>query len=369
MSQLNVGNITAGRIVATGLITTTGNGLELPTYDQYTLPNSAESGVTVFNSNTQAINLKSGSNWVNISGSTTPTWTNTTRPSGTQAVGTYGWNTEIDQLEVYSSSGWVATATSGGAGGQKGTSQANPATSAQDVIENWGSQSSPTDGLYWIDTANGDTVQVYCIFDKGVGWMVVGKFDSDASSTVAGNISTYRNRTISDVSGTEFSADHGDYVPGAVRYIGTDNISTWQNTRNIDWWEGVPDGRAWKNYWTNGRSSGMDRRRREGFTTRGSYDGRGRWANRDHVFYQMSDTNVSIEASDFTGPDSFYLDNADDAKFGADAYSSSTGQDESVMVQFGRDDGRRAFMDRFPDRDGNNTNRRDYSTAVYVLLH
>jgi len=57
MSQLNVGNITAGRIVATGLITTTGNGLELPTYDQYTLPNSAESGVTVFNSNTQAIKI------------------------------------------------------------------------------------------------------------------------------------------------------------------------------------------------------------------------------------------------------------------------------------------------------------------------
>ena len=83
--------------------------------------------------------------------------------------------------------------------------------------------------------------------------------------------------------------------------------------------------------------------KREGFTTRGSYDGRGRWANR-HVFYQMSDSNVSIEASDFTSPDSFNLDNADDAKFGADAYSSSTGQDEEVMVQFGRDDGRRAFM-------------------------
>ena len=113
----------------------------------------------------------------------------------------------------------------------------------------------------------------------------------------------------------------------------------------------------------------MDRRRREGFTTRGSYDGRGRWANRDHVFYQMSDTNVSIEASDFTSPDTFYLHNASDAKFGADAYSSSTGQDEDKMVSFGEDDGNRAFMDRFPNRDGNNTNRRDYSTAVYVLLH
>ena len=56
----------------------------------------------------------------------------------------------------------------------------------------------------------------------------------------------------------------------------------------------------------------------------------------DHVFYQMSDSNVSIEASDFTGPNSFNLDNADDAKFGADAYSSSTGQDEEVMVQFGQ---------------------------------
>ena len=199
--------------------------------------------------------------------------------------------------------------------------------------------------------------------------MVVGKFASDASNTVANTITTTRGVTIQDSTGTEFSADFGDYNPAFQRFIGCNNISQWANTRNLDWWYGVPSNRLWKNFWTNGRSSGMDNQRRYGFTVSGNWDGYGRWANPSMSFYQMSDGNTSISQGAFTSSGSFYLDNAQDAKFGDDAFSNTPGQDESVMVQFGRDDSRRAFMDTFPNRDGNNTNRRDYSTAVYLSPH
>tara|TARA_B100000035_G_C21026414_1_gene566430 strand:+ start:1179 stop:2279 length:1101 start_codon:yes stop_codon:yes gene_type:complete len=366
MSQLTVGSITAGRVVASGYVSTTGQ-LQLPSYDQGTRPNSAPDGVLIWNNTQGAINLKSGSAWISVGSSSTPTWTNATQPSS-GSIGSYGYNTEEDKFEVYLSNGWNAVGGASAGSGAKGT-QSNPATDAQEILET--SPTAPTDGLYYIDTPNGGVQQIYCIFDKGAGWMVVGKFGSDASNTVANTVSTTRGLTVQNSTGTEFSADFGDYYPSFVRHIGVDNISDWSNNRNLDFWHGVPNDRQWKRFWTNGRSSGMDRVRREGFSTQGTWDGRGRWANPDYTFMQMSDSNTSISEGAFTSSGSFYLHNAQDAKFSTDSHRSTSGQDEEVQCQYGYDDSRRCFMDRFTDgsRDGNNTNRRDYSSAVYVLLH
>ncbi len=366
MSNLNTVNVEAGIITASGLVTTSG-GIELPSYDTNTRPDNYDNGTLIWNKTDGAINIRSSGSWLNISGGGVQTWTDATRPSA-PPVGTFGFNTDSDNVEVYDGTDWLALsqASASGATG-RGSSASNPASSAQEVLLTGGD--SVSDGLYYIDTPNGGVQQIYCIFDNGVGWMVVGKFASDASNTVANTITTTRGLTVQDSTGTEFSADFGDYNPAFQRFIGCNNISQWANTRNLDWWYGVPSNRLWKNFWTNGRSSGMDNQRRYGFTVSGNWDGYGRWANPDMSFYQMSDGQTSIDQSDFTSSGSFYLDNASDAKFGADAFSNTPGQDESVMVQFGRDDSRRAFMDTFPNRDGNNTNRRDYSTAVYCLLH
>ena len=53
MSQLTVGSITAGRVVASGYVSTTGQ-LQLPSYDTATRPTSADDGVLVWNSTAEA---------------------------------------------------------------------------------------------------------------------------------------------------------------------------------------------------------------------------------------------------------------------------------------------------------------------------
>lgn len=368
MSNLNTVNVSAGKINATGLITTS-SGLELPVYDSADRPDDSETGTLIWNRGDDGVvNIKTNTGWLNISGGTGSVWTTSTRPT-TPPVGTYAWNTETNSLEVYDGTNYVKVQqdVSGGAGGTTKGTAADPATSAQEIYNLNGAQ--PADGLYYIDTPNGGSQQIYCVFDNGVGWMVVGKFNGDASSTVTGTITTTRGLTVQDSTGTEFSADFGDFNPSLQRFIGCNNISTWRNDRNLDWWYGVPTNRLWKNFWTNGRSSGMDNVRRYGFTTAGAWDGRGRWANPNYTFYQVSDNNTDIDTSDFTNSGSFNLNGGDDAKFGVDSFNSTSGQDEEVMVQFGHDDGRRCFIDRFPDRDGGNSNRRDYSTAVYCLIH
>lgn len=367
MSQLTVGSITAGRVVASGYVATTGQ-LQLPAYDQNTRPVTSADGVLIWNKTSSSLNIRSGAAWIGVGGSSTPTWTNATQPSSS-SVGGYGYNTELDRFEVYLSTGWNVLGAGGGGGNPKGLTQSTPAVDAQEVLDT--SASPPSDGLYYIDTPNGGVQQIYCIFDRGAGWMVVGKFGGDASDTVANTVTTTRALTVQNSTGTQFSADFGDYYPSFVRHIGVDNISDWSNNRNLDFWHGVPNDRQWKRYWTNGRSSGMDRIRRQGFTTQGSWDGRGRWANPDYGFMQMSDADTSISEGAFTSSGSFYFHNAQDAKFSTDSHRSTSGQDEEVQCQYGYDDSRRCFMDRFTDgaRDGNNTNRRDYSSAVYVLLH
>lgn len=364
MSQLNVNDVTAGIVTVNDVITAT-SGMKLPVYSSATLPTSAEEGTMIWNTTTNSLTVRRSSVWVGLGAAETPTWTNSSRPTGT-TVGEYGWNSQEGYLEIYDGSTWRYLSVAETAGAALGT-EANPAASATAIYRD--KSTKPADGYYWIDTPNGGAQEIYCIFDKGLGWMVIGKFASDASSTVGnGSIATARG-TIDNSSGTVISCDFGDFYPSFNRFIGTNDITAWENTRNVDWFYGVPNGRPWKQFWTGGQSSGMPKVRRHGFYCNGAWDGRGRWANSGFNFYQMSDNDVSINQNYFTAPtSSLRFDNADDAKFGVHSHRSTTGQDESPQVQFGRDDGRRSFTDLFPGEEGGNSNRRDYSTAVYVLI-
>lgn len=365
MSQLNVDNVTASSVNAGGIITAA-NGMKLPTFTSASRPSNIDTGVVIFNSDNTDVEVWSGSAWSGLSSSALRTWTTSTRPGSGLVAGLIGWNQSTESLEIYNGSTWVALTPQTGFAGD---SESNPAASAQAIFE---ANPAATDGYYYIDTPNGGVQRIYCIFDAAVsnrGWMVVGKFAADASDTVASTISTSRGETVDNASGTIFSADFGDGNYDFQRFIGTNDITAWSNTRNLDWYWGIPSGRPWKRFWTNGNSSGFTNVRRYGFTVNGAFDGRGRWTNTGFNFYQVSDTNESIAEGAFTNPGSFNIHSSgSDGKFGVISSGSTTGQDESVEVQFGYDDGRRAFMDIYPSTEGNNTNRRDYSTAVFCLL-
>ena len=96
-----------------------------------------------------------------------PVWTTSTRPSSTE-TGILGWNSELDQIEIYDGTSWV-----GASGGTLGSSALNPATSAIELVN----QGITTDGVYWIKASpTAPTQQVYCILDPafdGGGWMII----------------------------------------------------------------------------------------------------------------------------------------------------------------------------------------------------
>ena len=365
MSQLNVDNVTATSVTASGIITAV-NGMKIPTFSSANRPAGIDTGVLIFNSDNTDVEVWSGGTWSGLSSSALRTWTTATRPGSGLVAGLIGWNSSNETLEIYNGSSWVALTP---ATGFPGDSESNPAASAQAILE---ANPAITDGFYYIDTPNGGVQRIYCIFDTAVsnrGWMVCGKFAADASNTVASTISTQRGVTIDNNSGTVFSADFGDGNYSLQRFIGTNDITAWSNTRNLDWYWGIPNGRPWKRFWTNGNSSGFTNIRRYGFTVNGAYDGRGRWTNTGFNFYQVSDTNESIAEGAFTSPGSFNIhSNGSDGKFGVISSGSTIGQDETVQVQFGYDDGNRCFTDVYPSTESGNSNRRDYSTAVFCLL-
>ncbi len=368
MPQLNVTTTTATTITTTDTLTAT-KGIRLPTYTTAARPAAGTAGALIYNSTTNKTQVDNGTAWQEIGESgKIENWAGEAgRPAAPDGIGHIGYNTTDKQIEVYNgidsgSQVWHIVSANAALGSTAG----NPATSAQAI---YAQNNSFTDGLYYIATPNGGTQQIYCINSNSRGWMVMGKFDSDASQTVANNPIATASGTVDNNSGTVISCDFGDFQPTYNRFIGTNDITQWENTRNLDFYYGVPSGRAFKNFWTSGQSSGMPRVRRNGFAVDGGFDSRGRWQNTGMTFMQMSDTDVTISESYFTSPsNSLTFHNASDAKFSISHSQSAPGQDEEKQTSFGYDDNQRHFMDIYSSYENNNTNRRDYSTAVYVLL-
>ena len=98
----------------------------------------------------------------------------------------------------------------------------NPATSAQQLRDS----GVTTNGLYYIDTPDGGAQQTYCLFTTGTaqggdhGWMLVGRYQANASNTVRDTLSSQRSMVdVTQNGNSKWSADFGTYTTTEVRVI------------------------------------------------------------------------------------------------------------------------------------------------------
>ena len=244
-----------------------------------------------------------------------------------------------------------------------GSSNTIPAESAE-AIDDHGSWVG--DGYYYITTVNG-AKQTYCIKDDNGVYMVIGKFASDACLTVQNTIST-SDSTVDDVSGTLWSCNFGNNNLKELRFIGVNSIQgDWRRDRNIDFIHGFTGTENLKTLMAK-MGSGTLYGGKHGYPTSYAKDGRGRWHNTAYANHRMSDVTMSVAAGAFTSAGSFFLDNADDAKFTAIDIGTTSGQDATYSVGFGQDDSVIGFNDSWPAIPNNMNGGRAFNTAVYVLM-
>ena len=139
---------------------------------------------------------------------------------------------------------------------------------------------------------------------------------------------------------------------------------------------GIPNDRLWKQYYTNGQSSGMPQvASKYGWTNVGAWDGFGRWRNPGFTNWRMSDNmgGVSIADTFFTtaGQTMNLYGSATDAKFGAHWRDSTAGQDDHVSVGYGWDDGNFGRIDNFPatnNTDMSGTDKTEYGLWIFLSM-
>jgi len=242
-----------------------------------------------------------------------------------------------------------------------------------------------------ITTSNNGTSPCRFIWDEYGLFMLVGRFKADASG--ADGIQAVIN-TVDDLSTStsqsqtsEFSAEWGSSKPTEVRIMGSTDFDNWKDNVTIDWVYGVPKGREWKHFFTNGNSSGMTHygtdsdlgtsyggsysSARWGFTTTYAYDGKGRWYNPNFVWYRMSDANPTITAAAFTTPTTGGINfetAGSDAKLGVHWERLSAGQDVESSAEFGNDDNDQYFDDDGFGHAMAGMSGGVYSSAVWVLI-
>jgi hypothetical protein len=229
---------------------------------------------------------------------------------------------------------------------------------------------------------------VRVIWDEFGKWYLVGRFAANAKTSITSTFGTVRglSTSTSQSQTTEFSADWGNYYPAEVRVMGATDFDNWRNTRTVDFVYGVPTGRKWMHFFSNGNSTGMTHygtdtdlgtsyggsftSRRWGFTTTYAYDGKGRWNNPTFVWYRMSDANVTNPAAAYTTPTASAINwhTGNDAKLGVHAYRKSAGQDVESCQEFGEDDAQACFFDNGHTHLGQGSTTSTYSSAVWILI-
>ena len=230
-----------------------------------------------------------------------------------------------------------------------------------------------------IATPNGGLQKCRVITDTFGEWILVGRYAASAMSAIQatwGSVSglslgTAQNET------TEFSADFGDSYPTEVRIMGSTDFTKWRDNRTIDFIYGVPEGRAWKYFFSGGAANGMTSvgpnhsgNNKFGWNINGSYDGFGRWANTTQTSVGMSDTNVTNPSAAYTTAtaNAFNWHPASDAKMTVTATRTFSGQDSYETAGFGKDDGIQGFFDEYPNEVTNMQGGVDFSSAVWVLI-
>ena len=245
--------------------------------------------------------------------------------------------------------------------------------------------SNPTNfGIYTseirlIDTPNGGLKQCRVITDNYGEWVLVGRFAASAMTTIQSIWSSESglDTSTSQSTTTKFSADFGDSYPTEVRIMGATDFTKWRDTRTVDFVYGVPEGRAWKYFFSGGAENGMTSvgpnhsgNNKYGWNINGSYDGFGRWVNPAQTSVGMSDANITNPSAAYTTAttNAFNWESASDAKITVSATRTFSGQDSFVTAGFGNDDNIQGFFDEYPNETNNMQGGVDFSSAVWVLI-
>ena len=230
-----------------------------------------------------------------------------------------------------------------------------------------------------IATPNGGLQKCRVITDTFGEWILVGRYAASAMSAIQTTWSSVSGLSLGTTQSatTEFSADFGDSYPTEVRIMGSTDFTKWRDNRTIDFIYGVPEGRAWKYFFSGGAANGMTSvgpnhsgNNKFGWNINGSYDGFGRWANTTQTSVGMSDTNVTNPSAAYTTAtaNAFNWHTASDAKMTVTATRTFSGQDSYETAGFGKDDAIQGFFDEYPNEVTDMQGGVDFSSAVWVLI-
>ena len=261
-------------------------------------------------------------------------------------------------------------------------------------------------GIYKFNTPDGGVQDGYYLRCEGEsqggdqGWVLIGRYASDASLTVRDTMSSVRGLDDVSTSGTSYwSADWGTFKPKEIRFLGHTNASNILGNRTIDWiyrvvninqegdqryhpqlWEWMLNANHGDNHHgTNNQGSDQISFRttaieggKQGVNVAGARDGRGRWDNRALTSIRISDNSGSnyMKPGGFSKPQSqmWYYHHAQDAKWAVSATDNDCGQDTDSSALFGWDDNNRGFYDEGTGNRGQNSNHRAYSSCVLVFM-
>lgn len=236
-----------------------------------------------------------------------------------------------------------------------------------------------TSEIRLIDTPNGGLKQCRVITDNYGEWILVGRYAASAMTSIQGTWSSESglDTSTSQSTTTKFSADFGDSYPTEVRIMGSTDFTKWRDNRTIDFIYGVPEGRAWKYFFSGGAENGMTSvgpnhsgNNKFGWNISGSYDGFGRWVNPTQTSVGMSDTNVTNPSAAYTTAtaNAFNWHTASDAKITVSATRTFSGQDSFETAGFGKDDTIQGFFDEYPNETSNMQGGVDFSSSVWILI-
>ncbi len=265
--------------------------------------------------------------------------------------------------------------------GKSGDETAETCTTKAQQINFKGSVVSTANQPYGIytrssQTPNGGDKTVQYLYDCYGEWAVVAKIQqsSHMQSTMSSvaQIDTSTNQQ----TGTEWSSSFGDSYPSEVRFVSSTDYKHWRDNRGVDFIYGVPNGRQWKKFLTDGGTSGMTHggnnwgnNNRWGFTVAGGYDGFGRYHNPNYVFMRMSDGNTTIADTFFTtAGQTIDLDTANDAKFSFHATAVSSGQDCDNHQTYGYDDNNYGHSNTYPATFSNHGGADLTASPLWICL-
>ena len=246
-------------------------------------------------------------------------------------------------------------------------------------------------GVQWgtwtetLKTVNGGNQTVRIVEDWSGRWVLCGRWAANAATSVVGTWSSVRglSTSTSQSEATAFSADFGDSYPTECRFLGATDFTNYYNTRTIDFVHGIPSGRPWKLFMSNGEASQMGQvtgtgAAKYGWTARGAYDGFGRWSNPNYQYHRIADVGgggMTHSSTAFTTPTSnaFNWNATSDAKVTVDGTGLTySGQDTTLTSGFGSDDSNdNRFFDSWPTLSNNMSDANSstqFTSAVWVLI-